>query len=339
MRFKNFNFLILIILSLLSLSVYSLKTLNYSQYNCRRSRDVIYPQEFLRFINGVGEQSGQMAEMFKIEWSDHIDNSRRLIIQGAQGITRDRVIVVGAGNCTDIPLEELTLSFQRVVLYDFDIASIEGARDMLSLELQNRVDLNSQDISSVGALFLRDTIGMVDNTTLERDVVRNIISYMDNMELPKEGISNDEEADYIVCSLVLSTLMWGEFLYLEQKIADKFGELEATYFLDDIWEEAKLRFKDRVVNNVIDILAATLQPGGRLLFIDSAIKHTTDNSVSGSLEDIQVFSAEHLRGLLKGRFSIDYEESWSWSYLPEDNSFNSVSEHEIEALILSLPQF
>ena len=93
------------------------------------------------------------------------------------------------------------------------------------------------------------------------------------------------------------------------------------------------------MNNVIDILAATLQPGGRLLFIDSAIKHTTDNNVSGSLEDIQVFSAEHLRGLLKGRFSIDYEESWNWPYLPEDNSFNSVSEHEIEALILSLPQF
>jgi len=338
MRFKNFNFLILIIISS-SLSIYLLKTLNYSQYNCRRSRDVVYPQEFLRFINGVGEQSGQMAEMFKIEWSDHIDNSRRLIMQGAQGIARNRVIIMGAGNCMEIPLEELAQSFQSVILQDLDLGKgIGTARDSLSLDLQSKVALNPEDVSSVGALFLNGALEIINSAVSEEGAVRGIIDYMNNIELFEWDISIDEKADYIVCSLLLSVLMLGEFVYLERKIEDIFGDVESALALGDNWARAKIDFKSRVIDNVIDKIAASLNPGGKVFLADSVIQHASGlGGVIDTVERYKFFSAEHLRDLLKGRFNVDYEESWDWPYLPEGNSFNRLSEYEIETLILSLP--
>ncbi len=333
MLFRKFNILILILL----INICNLEHIGYIGSNCRRSRDISYPQGFLSFINSVGRQSAQLAEMFQVEWSNHIDNIRRLIMQGAQGIDANRVLVIGAGNCTDIPLEALAQFFQEVVLQDFDLTGIRNAKNVLPIELQNRISLNAEDISSIGALFLNEALAIIDNAKSDSAAVRELISYMDNMELPQWNISDSEKADYIVYSLVLSVLMWGEFLYIEQRVADKFDELETIHILNYNWEEAKARFKNRVIDNVIDRLESTLNPGGRLLFIDSTIKRTTANNVSGILEDIQVFSKKHLRDLIEGRFYVDYEESWSWHYLPRDNNFDIISEHDIEALILSLP--
>jgi len=270
MDLKTINIFIFAVTLLLS-SFLSQSLVN-SGYICRRSREVLYPERFLRFVDSIGRDSKEMADRFEKQWQEHIDLSREFIINGTEGINRERVVIIGAGNCTDIPLEELAYSFQSVILQDIDFKAIEAVRSGLSPDLKSKVSLRAEDISSIGALFLSRAIEIIDSSIFAKDAVRGIIDYMSDIELTQWNISEEDQADYIVCSLVLSVLMWTEFAYLEKLLEGRFDELKVAAILDSEWEKAKSDFRYRVIDNILNRLAATLRPGGRLILADSVIK-------------------------------------------------------------------
>jgi hypothetical protein len=52
-------------------------------------------------------------------WTPHLEASRAAILEGAKLCTqRRRVIVIGAGDCRDVPVAELAAQFEEVVLAD-----------------------------------------------------------------------------------------------------------------------------------------------------------------------------------------------------------------------------
>ena len=55
-------------------------------------------------------------------------------------------MVLGAGSCADIPLEQLAQRF-RVVLVDIDLSSMQVAKQRLPEELRDNVILEVRDLS------------------------------------------------------------------------------------------------------------------------------------------------------------------------------------------------
>lgn len=51
-------------------------------------------------------------------WAPHLVHCRRLILKAAEGIRRRRVTVLGSGWLYDVPIEELSRTFDEVVLVD-----------------------------------------------------------------------------------------------------------------------------------------------------------------------------------------------------------------------------
>jgi len=58
-----------------------------------------------------------------------------------------RAVVLGAGACTEAPLERLARSFEQTLLVDVDVPGMAHARDELSASLRSRVDLLQADIT------------------------------------------------------------------------------------------------------------------------------------------------------------------------------------------------
>ena len=58
-----------------------------------------------------------------------------------------RAVVLGAGACTEAPLERIARSFEQVLLVDVDVPGMARARDELSASLRGRVDLLQADIT------------------------------------------------------------------------------------------------------------------------------------------------------------------------------------------------
>jgi len=58
-----------------------------------------------------------------------------------------RAVVLGAGACTEAPLERIARSFEHTLLVDVDVPGMARARDELSASLRSRVDLLQADIT------------------------------------------------------------------------------------------------------------------------------------------------------------------------------------------------
>lgn len=68
-----------------------------------------------------------------------------------------QVVVLGAGACTEAPLERLARSFESVLLVDVDVPGMAHARDELPASLRSRVDLLQADITGeVSEALARD---------------------------------------------------------------------------------------------------------------------------------------------------------------------------------------
>jgi hypothetical protein len=58
-----------------------------------------------------------------------------------------RAVVLGAGACTEAPLERIARGFEHVLLVDVDVPGMARARDELAASLRSRVDLLQADIT------------------------------------------------------------------------------------------------------------------------------------------------------------------------------------------------
>ena len=58
-----------------------------------------------------------------------------------------RAVVLGAGACTEAPLERIARTFESVLLVDVDVPGMAHARDELPASLRSRVDLLQADIT------------------------------------------------------------------------------------------------------------------------------------------------------------------------------------------------
>ncbi|HEY7343110.1 MAG TPA: hypothetical protein VH591_19715 [Ktedonobacterales bacterium] len=68
-----------------------------------------------------------------------------LAVRSAGGPSR--AVVLGAGACTEAPLERIARSFEHVLLVDVDVPGMTRARDELTASLRGRVDLLQADIT------------------------------------------------------------------------------------------------------------------------------------------------------------------------------------------------
>ncbi|MBI2517062.1 MAG: hypothetical protein HYV95_09110 [Opitutae bacterium] len=95
-------------------------------------------------------------------WASHLAASRALILEvAARGARRDRALVIGAGDCLDVPVAELADLFKEVVLADIVIGR-EARR--WTKKLPDRVRCVSWDASGALAALaaVRDTVAASD---------------------------------------------------------------------------------------------------------------------------------------------------------------------------------
>lgn len=92
---------------------------------------------FLTSCPPAGQQLGLLREHEEIAkrharvreaWAPHLAESRKVVLEVAQNCgRRDRALVIGAGDCLDVPVEDLAAVFKEVVLADI-VTSAEVRR-------------------------------------------------------------------------------------------------------------------------------------------------------------------------------------------------------------------
>lgn len=95
-------------------------------------------------------QGPQRRAWYRRHSPEHLDNVAALIEEAlrARGTgAPSGAVLLGAGACTELPLERLARACDAVLLVDVDVAGMARARDGLPAALRGRVDLAQADIT------------------------------------------------------------------------------------------------------------------------------------------------------------------------------------------------
>ncbi len=313
--------------------------------NCyRRAHAVLnISNRVLALYRSSGEYTRMLQKECASYWQGHLDNSRSMIIAGAERAKNCKVTIFGGGNCFDIPIEHLAENFKEVLLMDLDTQSPVGAIGVLPENLQSKVLIRQQDITSISARFIAAAEEIIARSDTAEVAIEAIISLMDGINMPVWNISEEEKSDYIICSLITSAVMFLEFKYVEKMLEDKFDELEVISYRathdNKIWENAKQNMRMRVIDSIFDRLQQSLNPGGVIYFADTVLKNliTDDGGIESVSRTIpQIEGVNELSELFKNRFIIKQQNSWFWEVKPLQYGEDGVTQ-KIEAYILTLP--
>ncbi len=221
------------------------------------------------FFSTAGRNISAAELEYEDYWRPHIENSRRGIREAAGLVSKTgTALVLGAGKCREIPLEELTRKFDRVVLVDLDAPSMRDAVATLPELLRPKVEIRVSDVTSFAQPLMEATSRIVEGAqsadeafTQLGSLYREIATLRRLPELPR--------ADLVISSLVLSELARYPSTYAAQLVKEKFdANLSEWSGYGELWRNLRtFASKDHA-----EMLARLSPPGGVIYFADTVAR-------------------------------------------------------------------
>ncbi len=246
-------------------------------------------------------------------------------------------LVLGAGACTEVPLNELLRASDEVVLADLDIAALRAASDEItSATLNKRLRLLQCDISSINgepkrgisATFTR----LINNQPWEQLISQGPQAVFDAAALCLEQCPVPDPPEihtlatgsfgFVVSSLVVSQLFSYPLLNVLDTIKQVAPKLLGEQERHRRYQDAAQAFRTRIITAHLHLMRDLLDIGGRAVLL-SDIRGFVFN-VHGTDHD-----ASHRRALplvprtfpdlVRDTFAIIEEQHWEWiTDLPEN---------------------
>ncbi len=295
-------------------------------------------------IDSLSHNNAQTQGKRRREWlrqyaPQHLENCTTLILHGLWQRGNEaapNALVLGAGACTEVPLNDLLRASDEVVLADLDIAALRSASDEItSSALNKRLQLLQCDISSssgepkngISATLTR----LINRQNWEAAVAQGPQAVFDLAALCLEQcrIADPPEIQtlasgsygFVVSSLVLSQLFSYPILDLLDHIKHVAPKLLGEQERHRRYQEAAQAFRIRVINAHLHLIRNLLDRGGSAVLL-SDLRGFVFN-VYGTDHDAAHHRAIPLiprtfPDLVHDTFEVVEEKQWEWiTDLPE----------------------
>jgi hypothetical protein len=224
------------------------------------------PEEFFRLagagLRGVEQERSDY-------WEPHVANSHRRILEAAAQCERhSKVLVLGAGNCTEIPLEELARGFDEVVLTDLDDTSMAAAVEDLPDDLIPKVHVQVEDVTAFAAPLMRRLWQAVETSETAEVAFVRIGATLSGLEAD-DAATKLPAADLVVSSLVLSELHRYPLNYAARLVRDKFGKRLTSW---EGYERFRAQLQQVALHDHVRLLATVCRRGGAVYFADTVAR-------------------------------------------------------------------
>jgi hypothetical protein len=208
---------------------------------------------------------------------EHLEAIRRLMLDALasqpSGVV-SRVAMLGAGACTELPLEEIAERVEEVVLVDLDEFALQQARRRLPMALQGRVRLVVADITGGVSERLEQILMGQRWQALKAQgldaVLEAAARCLDGCEVPEPpelAELRPGRCTVVISSLVVTQLWSYPLLDLTDLLNTIEPSLAGRQHEHALLGPAIERFKERVARGHLLLLARLLRPAGRAALI------------------------------------------------------------------------
>jgi len=296
--------------------------------------------------NNVQTQGARQRAWLRQHSPQHLEHCASLALRAfklRQPAASQSTLVLGAGACTEVPLDDLVRASDEVVLADFDLAAIQQGRDELaSPALRKRVSLLQCDISggisaSLNRLVERQSWASLvpQGPQAVFDAAAHCLEQCPVPDPPLEGLGAGG------CGVVISSLLLSQlFSYPLLDILDYVQYIAPNYLGEQErhrrYQEAAQAFRIRVISAHLHLLRELVDIGGVVVLLSDILGFVFN--IHGTDHD-----AEHRRtmpivprtlpDLVRENFAVIEETHWDWlTDLPEKNKLGRG--YEVSGLLL-----
>lgn len=284
--------------------------------------------------NNIQTQGAKRREWLRQHSPQHLEHCAALILHALQKrpqSTSRSTLVLGAGACTEIPLDTLARASDEVVLVDLDLASMQQAQsELASPALRKRIHLLQCDISGGISANLNHLIQQQPWETLlaqgSQAIFNAAAHCIEQCPIPDppqiQGLGTSEFG-LVISSLVLSQL----FSYPLLDVLDHVQRIAPNYLGDQEhhhrYQEAAQALRTRIIQAHLHLLQKLADQGGLIVLL-SDIRGFVFNTY-GTNNDTAHRPAiplvpRSLPDLIRSNFTVLEESHWEWfSDLPEKN--------------------
>jgi hypothetical protein len=233
-----------------------------------------------------------------------------------------RVAILGAGACTELPLEEIARRAEEVALVDLDEFALQQARRQLNFALQGHVRLVIADVTGgVSEALEREMMGQRWQALKAQGadaVLRAMAGCLERCEVPQPpdlAELRPGRCGVVISSLVV-TQLWS---YPLLDVTDLLNTLDPA-LAGQQHEHAALgpaieRFKLRVARGHLLLLARLLRPGGTAVLIteDEGWLTPQQGQDAPGLDAPLPLLPEGFDGLIEEAFTqVEPARGWEW---------------------------
>jgi hypothetical protein len=233
-----------------------------------------------------------------------------------------RVAILGAGACTELPLEEIVQQAEEVALVDLDELALQQARRRLSSALQGRVRLVVADITGdVSASLERALMGQRWQALKARGadvmltVVADCLERCDVPQPPELAEVRRGRCGVVISSLVVTQLWSYPLLDVTDLLNTVDPALAGQQHAHAALGPAIERFKLRVARGHLLLMARLLRPNGAAALIaeDEGWLMPQQGQESQGLDAPLPLLPERFDGLIEEAFiQTEPLRGWEW---------------------------
>lgn len=219
-----------------------------------------------QFFRVAGRNIAAAQSEYDKYWKPHIGQSRSGILEAVRLVREPgAALVLGAGQCREIPLEQLARTFDRVVLVDLDEASMSSAVERLPGPLRRRIEIRVSDVTSFAAPLMQATALIVERSQSANQAFTELEALYSAIESIRR-FPDLPQADLVVSSLVLSELARYPSTYTAQLVKEKFGkDLAEWRGYGTLWR----KLRSFASEDHAEMLARLGAPGAIVYFADT----------------------------------------------------------------------
>ncbi|MCG3205991.1 MAG: hypothetical protein KCHDKBKB_02717 [Elusimicrobia bacterium] len=268
-------------------------------------------------------------------WAAHLLSSKRMILEGADGVSLDRAVILGSSDVKEGFLDDLAQKFQRITLVDIDIQSMNRAKGALSEELQQKIDLVVWDISG-GVLekILTPGLDLIEKGPNSKTVLDRLVQLfaLTQLDFVTHSI-NELKSSYVVSSVLVSQLVWAVLHEIEVAFQGRFG---SVYTMNrDLTNY--IHGRDEMVRQVFSHHVELL---GHLMKSSDSRAYFSADTTSLTNQDGQKVRIEHLpegydlERNIREAYELESTQTWEWTLSPQGESEISARISEVRAYLI-----
>lgn len=268
---------------------------------------------------------------------EHVEKSRQGILTAAAAAPAGQMLVLGAGECSEIPLAALASRSQSVTLCDVDAAAMQRGVDSagLSVAARQNVSLQPLDLTGITSVVLNqiEAIGPSTAPAAFIDAMAGLLEAAEPLPLPS---AVEGPYDLIVASCLLSQLHFGLASggreAFKRRFPQNHGALESPRWIAALGGMAR-----RMEATLLDEMLRVLAPRGRIYLSESVQVAFIRLHPSGQWQTegtYRMLRTQDLSDYLDARFAIEARDRWHWVVWPRQETGLSGRLFDVQAVVL-----